>query len=780
MKTKRLGIILGATLLAMTVTGCNHFGSFKIPELEELEISATPYKTFVKDDYFLDGADLEITGHYSNGKTRELSPEDVELTYVSVDTGIQYYITQPIPAAGEYYLQARKEAITCTERFDFSAVAEHVYATSIKLADMEEGANEINLGLGNRQTFTFQIEPANCTEAINFQLSDTSMVNIVRTGVNTAVFEGKSSGRVSLESSIFSDPKWSRLKFKLDIIIGNWYLFGIHMDGPEYMYAGQSDILHVLPLPTYANTPLFGESTNPNVATVERVSAYEFKVTAHRSGKASIAFWGKKNANEYLTRYWDIRVYGVDENVRLPDEIDPSLEDQDTQFKALFDYGSIVDIELDFSNQAIVKLAEYGEGYLNNNFEKNDMYHPCTAKITINGVTNTYYEVGARMRGNTSRNSKFVTSSGKFVKDQYCHFKLNFGQRFHKTSQNDYYVNNDWSLVSKKERENRTFGNMKRLDLKWNKNYDYTFTKELYALDAFRSEGIPCQYCNLIRLTVKSRVDSFTAAYLVYEAVDENMMYRSGLAVNNTMGRLYKCSHKDMFGPADLKSYADGRVGQEGQDYCPTYDLKTLKGTSNEALTYFIDAMNNSRGKTGQEFYDLVKDNMDVDLFLRYQALSWVLGLPDDFRNNFNNYYLFFYYGRPTFIPYDNDRCLGIKQDWGPDVENQPWDSKQAYGFNKSDDQAVLIFRFISGGSTNSWRVHQPSQDKYHEYCIEYADKYLQTANFRRFTSQFHYAPHTDIGLGGGVDYTENGIVINNYVNMTFDAYRTAKMKVLY
>lgn len=99
---------------------------------------------------------------------------------------------------------------------------------------------------------------------------------------------------------------------------------------------------------------------------------------------------------------------GGDIAERENDIIDPNLMNKNDQFNLLFDYSSKIEIELDFKNYSLLKLKEYSEGEGNDNFIKNEMYHPCTGKITINGVTNTYYELGVRMKGNTSRDRKSV------------------------------------------------------------------------------------------------------------------------------------------------------------------------------------------------------------------------------------------------------------------------------------------------------------------------------------------------------------------------------------
>lgn len=437
---------------------------------------------------------------------------------------------------------------------------------------------------------------------------------------------------------------------------------------------------------------------------------------------------------------------GEDKN-HTADIISKGLKNKNDQFNAFFDYSKNVEIELDFTNQSITKLREYGEGEGNSNFIKNEIYHPCTGKITIDGVTNTYYELGVRMKGNTSRDTEFVDDNGHFVNDHYCHFKINFAQTFDKSDDNDYYIKGWTSAIARKAREDRKFGGMKKIDLKWNRNYDETFTKELYALEAFRNEGVLAQHGNLVKLTLKTETDTRTMVYSAFDSVEKQLVKR--FYSNDYSGDFYKCCYTDR-GKADLTDYTNRKIGIEGQNYRPVYNLKTNETTSDHSkMKAFIDQLKATKGKSGQEFYNSFSNYLDIDNFLKYSALCWVFGLPDDFRNNANNYFIYFNKdNKALFLPYDNDRCLGIRNNWDKDCKYQAWNDKHMIGCD-SDEQSPLNFRLITGGSTNSWPVHAASQEQFHQYCIEYANKYLDQSKFQTFTNGVKLAPSTNINNGG-------------------------------
>lgn len=68
-------------------------------------------------------------------------------------------------------------------------------------------------------------------------------------------------------------------------------------------------------------------------------------------------------------------------------------------------------------------------------------------------------------------------------------------------------------------------------------------------------------------------------------------------------------------------------------------------------------------GKQVAEYAPLLEEVIDVSSFLRYAALCYLTGNPDDMRNSGNNYYIFFNPSegnKAYFIPYDYDWSLNI------------------------------------------------------------------------------------------------------------------------
>ena len=167
---------------------------------------------------------------------------------------------------------------------------------------------------------------------------------------------------------------------------------------------------------------------------------------------------------------------------------------------------------------------------------------------------------------------------------------------------------------------------------------------------------------------------------------------------------------------------------------------------------------------------------VDVDNFLRFAAVSYFMGNPDDLRNNYNNCYVYFLKssGKAVFIPYDFDRCLGINREWNPSGHTMTQDDP--YG---QDGQQSPLFRY--------------SVDKGGFYTAEYtqvlqsvAENPLLTAE--SFEARFNIAeglygdqvtPERNLKNAEGRDFSfdlNKTDSASGGSNMSFKDYITAKM----
>ncbi len=428
-------------------------------------------------------------------------------------------------------------------------------------------------------------------------------------------------------------------------------------------------------------------------------------------------------------------------------------------YERIFNPSSKIDIELNFKNKAIYSLEKYGTS---GDFNKEEIYHPCDVKIQIDDDKYTFAEVGAKMKGNTSRYDNFIDENGKFIdRERLCHFKLAFDKTFNSSSVNDYY-SKDYTADEIKERDARRIASMKKIDLKWNKNYDSSFTKEIYALDCFAKEGVAAQKANLINLTIKSESDSITMPYILFEVVDKTMLKRN---FTDNKGDLYKCTYTNI-SPADLSSVESNKFGIEAANYKPPYDLKTNEDTSDFSVIKNFITKTSTRNVSASDIKPVIDSVLNVDNFLKFAAMSWVVGSPDDYRNNYNNYYMYFdsKTNLAYFIPYDNDRVFGILKDWPIDTSRQACDSDRLNGTASGGGCSMPIVRRLLVSGSSSRPVISEYQTKFKKYCKDFANKYLNEEKFKAFTNQFYYS---------------SKVIDNSNSNMSFKEYAINKLGTL-
>ena len=196
--------------------------------------------------------------------------------------------------------------------------------------------------------------------------------------------------------------------------------------------------------------------------------------------------------------------------------------------------------------------------------------------------------------------------------------------------------------------------------------------------------------------------------YTLVEPVDKAFLEKR-FEGDDADGDLYKCGWTNQ--PANLTN--TNSIGIEDEDACKfyCYDLKNNKKTSTHAALKNLINRLNSRSLTKEEFAQLV----DLDSFLAFAAVSYFLGNPDDIRNNYNNYYLYFVpsTGKAVFIPYDFDRCLGLTYVWNPTgngvTKDDPFSDRIAASDNnggQGQKNPLFLKSIIKGG----WYVKEFSE----------------------------------------------------------------------
>ena len=173
-----------------------------------------------------------------------------------------------------------------------------------------------------------------------------------------------------------------------------------------------------------------------------------------------------------------------------PDFTTRVIPNQDSvTYDDLFNLGNEVSISIDMEDSELQKLQEDLD-YYNTDFDGNNeadkrkiqLYRHCkSVTITLKNYDNTF--------------SWTIIENGKIA--SLNHFKLSFDETFDDEA---YGVDKvDWSNdpAGYKLRKDREFLGLTGLDLKWNKNYDATHIKEVYASKLYKSLGLIIQNIGL-------------------------------------------------------------------------------------------------------------------------------------------------------------------------------------------------------------------------------------------------------------------------------------------
>ena len=341
-------------------------------------------------------------------------------------------------------------------------------------------------------------------------------------------------------------------------------------------------------------------------------------------------------------------------------------QEEKSLYYRLWDEDVKISLYVDISPYELYKIDEAFDDYRNGNTLKADTYRKCNLKITVDGEEYFYEEVGVRMRGNTSRR-EFCREDGQIF--DLIHFRFSLTETF----DGDEYANGSWAAeirhdwtdsAARKARKNRTFATMEKFYYKWNKNYDNTYIREVYANKMFSAFGVLAPHITLanLNLSQSGKMENFGVGGL-YETIDKEFLKRN-FTEENRGGDLYKCTYR-----ADFTDFSNYGVETPTQRFA--YSLKTNDDRDdpdynhNRDLKAFIQTL--SKSIYDEDFFTALESVVDMEYFTRFEAVNYLLGNPDCIRNNANNFYIYFTpSGKSFLIPYDYDRCLGINMDWNP------------------------------------------------------------------------------------------------------------------
>ena len=383
----------------------------------------------------------------------------------------------------------------------------------------------------------------------------------------------------------------------------------------------------------------------------------------------------------------------------IPDPENPDLGGFDQNelviFNEFFNPENHISLYLDISQSELKKIQKDYEKYSSMG-SKSPIYRMADLYVTItkpSGEKMEYYieQVGVRMKGNTSRTNFWDSNSGMY---NLVHFKISFQETF----DDAVYYGSDaltWAdAEARQARKDRTFATLEKIDMRWNKNDDPTYIREHYAYEIYREFGVLAPHTNLASVDI---ANDHAGVWMFYEPIDKTFLEKN-LSPEALGGDLYKLGWTNE--GATFTSFSSYGVEDEDASKFYVYDLKTNKKTSDHSSLRNLISTLNSSACNKETFASVV----DVDNFLMFAAVSYMIGNPDDLRNNYNNCYIYFRAdnGKMMIIPYDMDRGLGVNKDWNPSGNHMTTDSPfndTAIGNSNSKQKSPLFTKGILNSS---------------------------------------------------------------------------------
>lgn len=440
----------------------------------------------------------------------------------------------------------------------------------------------------------------------------------------------------------------------------------------------------------------------------------------------------------------------------------------DVTFDDLFNLGNRVTFTIDVKDDQLQLIQkDYETGH------KSEIYRIAEkVEITLTNYGNTYTwtfdQVGIRQKGNTSRDDVF--KDGKIC--NLNHFKLSFDETF---DDPDMYGKSAINWTGKEDervlRKDRDFLGMAGIDIKWNKNFDTTHIKEIYSSYIYDAAGLMANSIGLVEMNInqvdKNRNYDFGLC-TIFEPVNKSFIKRelkkgpylnmgtwneekagvNGIP-NVNYGDLYKASYgvgEGGYGNgADLSSDSSRGsrigIGNISGSYIPVYERKT-----NDDVAYDNKPLKDLTSTITNGSYLSIEKIMDLEYFAISEACNYIIGNPDDLRNNNNNYQIYIRRtdGKAIIIPIDNDRCFGITKDYNPDghgtTEIGVFSTKPAAKSNmnnlhkktilssSSNDSKAIYLAYVKALKVSTWTKAETFKAYYDMACNTYGNGACSTS----------------------------------------------------
>jgi hypothetical protein len=271
-----------------------------------------------------------------------------------------------------------------------------------------------------------------------------------------------------------------------------------------------------------------------------------------------------------------------------------------------------------------------------------DIYKPCSVRIVNSVIDETTTNVGIRPRGNSQRGSV------KFP------WKISFNE-----------------FVS-----GRKFYGVEKMNFAGEAT-DPSMSRESLAYEMMRSIGVAAGRTSHVWLEINDGT-KVRGVYNNIEQVDEEFVQAW---FGNKDGDLYKCRWKDQ--GARLSWVAPG----DAATYASMDDYEEKISGSYQRLADFIDFIKFSDNVT---FRNDIASWINVDSFLRAQAVDMYLGQWDGIWIFPNNYYLYWDTDSEKFeyVPWDLDHCMGMDYWFLPYFFGTNWATRGFYNWGLNSEAA--------------------------------------------------------------------------------------------
>lgn len=422
-----------------------------------------------------------------------------------------------------------------------------------------------------------------------------------------------------------------------------------------------------------------------------------------------------------------------------------------------FDYEKKIEMTINISDSEIKKLDN------DHKMENRESYRICDLDIYMDGLHFHYLQVGIRQKGNLSRGDIL---DGEKV--NLRHYKLSFEETFDDEFRGDVAK---WGRnASYTFRKDRTFFGLSKINIRWNRNLDATYSRELYASELFRSSGVLAARINPIHLTMKVGNKTFEhGVYFAIEQISKSFIKRN-LIKGARGGDLYKLTWGFSSSGASFEKSTISHIGvatqyRDGDKFKQNkkaYELKTNKDTSTNSL--LISFINNLPNVAGKDSYTFMSGVSHIESFYSYLAASFIMGDPDDLRGNANNSYLYFTgdTGKMIIIPTDFDRALGAANNGGNPTGNHGariglYDSQVGYSNSSILFQKTLVSKNATESRShylekiqaivnNGWLSTSKYETYYNKVREHYGDLITPSNGVNGAFVSFNMDEGTDLG----------------------------------